>query len=277
MFSLFMFVYFVLSFFNTEPGESSNKNIFGLIISSSLAAGLLVYITVLHICLFVRHRVKRTRRAFIQEPLHYNTYDEIGSISYEAVNTHRLDSNQQEPMLPARIISSHQNESFTTNINFQHAMNVSMPSRVSLQESQLNTARRNYNDETAVDTSSPLAIEEIRHSDGSHNDESFGPTDESLQSFQRSHQDENSSNSIRTSTSSSTSDESRMEANATTTTGLNFGDGYENPYQIVVHENQETHQYSSINNPSAAVDSARLIFDTNKQTTNVTDYVNLRL
>lgn len=267
----------MLSFFNAEPGESSNKNIFGLIISSSLAAGLLVYITVLHICLFVRHRVKRTRRAHIQEPLHYSTYDEIGSIAYEAVNTHRLDFTQQGPMLPARFISSHQNESSTTNINFQPAMNVSMSSRVSLQESQLNTARRSYNAETAVDTSSPLAIEEIRHSDGSHNDESFEPTEESLQSFQRSRQDENSSNSTRTSTSSSTSDESRMEANATTTTGLNFGDGYENPYQIVVHENQETHQYSSINNPSAAVDSARLIFDTGKQTTNVTDYVNLRL
>ncbi|XP_052065092.1 uncharacterized protein LOC127704895 [Mytilus californianus] len=269
--------FFIIEIKPSESGENNKKDRTGLITSSILAGGLLVYITVLHICLFVRHRRKRTRRGHIQEPLHYNNYDEIGSISYEAVNILRLDSNQQGPMLPARIISSPQNESITTTIYYRPAMNVSTSSRVSLQESVVNAARRSYNAERAIDTSSPLAIEEIRHSDGSYNEESFASTDDSLESFQRrSHQDETSSNSKRTSTCSSTSDESRMEANATTTMGLNVGDGYENPYQIVVHENQGTHQYSSIIYPSAAVDSARPTSDIDIQTTNVTDYVNLR-
>ncbi|CAC5423230.1 unnamed protein product [Mytilus coruscus] len=271
--------FFIFEIEPSESGENNKKDRIGLITSSIFSAGLLVYITVLHICLFVRHRMKRTRRGHIQEPLHYNIYDEIGSISYEAVNIRRLDSNQQEPMLPARIISSPQNESITTTINYRAAMTVSTPSRVSLQESIVNAARRSYNAVTAIDTSFPLAIEEIRHSDRSYNEDSFASSDNSLQSFQRrSHQDENSSNSKRTSTSSSTSDGSRVEANATTTMGLNlnFGDGYENPYQIVVHENQGTHQYSSIINPNAAVDSARPTSDIDVQTTNVTDYVNLR-
>lgn len=259
---------------NAETDENNRGDRVRLITSSSLASGLLVYIVVLYICIFVRHRIKRTDRGFIPELLHYHNYDEIGPFSNEATNTRRIATNQIEHFSETTFVSGQQNESITTNINGPVSINGSTSSRDSLQESQLDAAQRSFNAETAIDTSSPLPFEEIRHSNGSYNEDSSGSTDESLQSFQRrSPQHEHSSNSKNTSTCSSTIDQSEME----TSLGLNIGDGYENPYQIVIHENQGTHQYSSMMDQSAGVDSAMPTSGTDENTSNVTDYVNLRL
>ncbi|CAG2222119.1 unnamed protein product [Mytilus edulis] len=122
----------------------------GLITSSSIATVLLIYIIVLHICLIVRHRTNRTRRGHIEEPLHFNTYDEIGPISDEAASTRQLVTDKEGPMLPTSLISSPRSESTITTINNRSSMIVSTSSKVSHQYFQVISARSSYDAETEI-------------------------------------------------------------------------------------------------------------------------------
>ncbi|CAG2250511.1 unnamed protein product [Mytilus edulis] len=184
--------------FNIQAVEYDKNNKMdrtGLITSSSIATGLFIYITVLHICLTIRHRINRTRQGHIQDPLHFHTYEDIDSISFAAANTRGLVTDQERPMLPARTTNSPHNESTITSISNRPTVNVSTSSIVSHQDPQVNAARCSYNAETEICTSSMFPIGEIRNSDGSYDEVSVASTDDSLQTFQRrSHQDRNSSN-----------------------------------------------------------------------------------
>ncbi|CAC5419888.1 unnamed protein product [Mytilus coruscus] len=206
-----------------EYDKNNRKDRTGLITSSSIAAGLLVYVIVLHICLFVRHRMNQTRWGHLQDPLHFHTYDDIGSISYASANTRQLVTDQEGPMLPTRITSSPHNES--TIINNRPAMIVSTSAIVSHQDAEVNATRCSYNAETEISTSSMFPIGDIRHSDGSYDEVSVASTDNSYQSYQRrTYQDENSSNNNKTLTCSPSSDESRRESNVTSTVGVILDD-----------------------------------------------------
>lgn len=151
-------------------------------------------------------------------------------------------------------------------------------STVSDHESQVNAVQQNNVLEATLDVSPAISIEDIVHDDKRTSNEPAASSDESLHAFQRrKHQEKHLTNRNATTKCSSSSDESRMEADVTPSLGLNVGDGYENPYQIIIHDNQETHQYSIIINPCAEADSARETFDIDEQTNNSTVYVNLRL
>lgn len=264
---IFLRIYITFCLFNVEYDQKQRKDRAGLITSSSIATVLLIYIIVLHICLIVRHRTNRTRRGNIEEPLHFNTYDEIGPISYEAASARRLVTNQEGPMLPTRLISSPRNESNITTINNRSAMIVSTSSKVSHQYFQVISARSSYDAETEISTSSMLPIGDMMHSDGSYDEVSVASTDNSYQTFQRSsHQDENSSNNNKTSTCSSSSDVSRPESHGTS---LCEGDANENPYELAIDDNKETHQYSVVVNQCAEVESGRPTSDSDELTSKV--------
>ncbi|XP_052064796.1 uncharacterized protein LOC127704698 [Mytilus californianus] len=264
-----------------ESNKIKGKHGYLLITSSSIIACLLVYIIAIHICFSIRKRF-RTRRVNIEEPLHYNTYDEIGSISYEAAGFRRLATDQRGPIQQTPTNLNLQDAFSTTNINNPLAMNCTTEtdvySRVSDHESQVNAVQQNNVLEATLDVSPTISIEDIGHGDKSTRNEPAAPADESLYSFQtRKHHDKHLTNRNATSTCSSSSGESKLESNVTTSVGLNVGDVYENPYQIVIHDNQDTHQYSLIMNPCAEADSDRETSEIDEQTNNSTDYVNLRL
>ncbi|XP_063417207.1 uncharacterized protein LOC134699544 [Mytilus trossulus] len=264
-----------------ESSKIKGKHGYLLITSSSIIACLLVYIIVIHICLTIRKR-SRTRRVNIEEPLHYNTYDEIGSISYEAAGFRRLANDQRGPIQQTQTNLNLQDACSTTNINNPLAMNCTTEtdasSRVSDHESQVNAVQQNNVLEATLDVSPAISIDDIVHDDKRTRNEPAASSDESLHAFQRrKHHEKHLTNRNATSKCSSSSDESRMEADVTPSLGLNVGDGYENPYQIVIRDNQETHQYSLIINPCGEADSARETSDIDEQTNYLTDYVNLRL
>lgn len=98
-----------------------------------------------------------------------------------------------------------------------------------------------------TEMSSALSDENIMHSYGNCIEEENISSDDSLQSFQRRrNQCERSSITNGTSASSTDSEESKSDSLNSTSVDINFGDGYENPYQIIMQEIQDTNQYSSI-------------------------------
>lgn len=188
---------------------------------------LLVYIVVSHIFVCVRHR--RTRRSIVSESLLEDMYDEIGTISYQTVDISPLPTAQSERVQQFRRIRSLQPESSTSNVNTQlttdRTFNTS--SRLSVQEYQPNALH--INNIFGVRNVSPMiATIDIVH-------------------IQRR---QHSSNSNRQSTISSSSEDSSSGSSGATQIAFNIDEGYENPYQIVIKEGQDSHTYSHLTKQS---------------------------
>lgn len=197
---------------------------------STIATCLLVYIVVNHICNCVRQRTKRTRRSNVPESLLEDRYDEIGTISYQAVNISPLATDQTERIQQFRRIRSPQPESATANVNNQLSLDrtFNTTSRLSVQENQPYALHPNNIFGATSNVSPVLATEDIVHINGSYD---IDPPGESSKSFQSErHQYEHSSNSNSRTTISPSSDESRIESSGTTLVGLDIDEGYENPY-----------------------------------------------
>ncbi|VDI81054.1 Hypothetical predicted protein [Mytilus galloprovincialis] len=261
---------------NAKPNER-------FITSSSVAACLLIYIIVMHIYMCVRHRTKRTRRGSIPQSLHFNTYDEIELLSYELVNVRGVSSDQQEQIMQTSVIRNLQDESYITHYNNQLPIDghTDSSAQSSVQESQFyehGGVQQHNTSGGEVEVSSVLSFDSIEscgeeateHTKLQPNNtseevfeaSSFGDivrtveiydeeaavlASDSLQSSQSSgHQDDNLSSSV-----------------------------YENSYQPVNRERQDTHQYSVLLNLSEEVDSDRSA-STVKLSRNVPDYVNLQ-
>ncbi|CAC5412441.1 unnamed protein product [Mytilus coruscus] len=236
-----------------EFGENNAKPREQFITSSSIAAGLLVYIIVIHIYICVRQRSKRKHRGSIPQSLHFNTYDEIESLSYEFVNVRGISSDQQGPIMQTRVIRGSQDESYTTNHRNQLTIDghADTSSQSTVQEPQVNErdeVQQNNIAEAEVEASSVLSFGDIVQSIESYGEEAADSAGDSLQSSQSSaHQDDHLSDSV-----------------------------YENSYQPVIRESLDTHQYSVIFNQSEEIDSDRSPSATVKPAHNVPDYVNLR-
>lgn len=263
-----------------ENNAKSNER---LITSSSVAASLLIYIIVMHIYMCLRHRTKRTRRGSIPQSLHFNTNDEIESLSYELVNVRGVSSDQQEQIMQTSVIRNLQDESYITHYNNQPPIDghTDSSSQSSVQGSQVyehEEVQQNNTSGAEVEVSSVLSFDSIescgeeatKHNKLQPNntseevfeassfcdivrtveiydEEAAVLASDSLQSSQSSgHQDDNLSSSV-----------------------------YENSYQPVNRERQDTHQYSVLLNQSEEVDSDRSA-STVKLSRNVPDYVNLR-
>ncbi|CAC5426679.1 unnamed protein product [Mytilus coruscus] len=226
--------------------KTISKDITGFIISSGIAAVLLFYIIVNRIRFKVNERLLRSRQRSSAD-LHYHTYDEIGSISNQEVNIIRLAIDQQGSSQQTRIISSSQTRGTQTDINNQLTLNYTTeaPSAVSTQECSEDTGLQNVTLEATIDVSSPLYTEDIRHSFRTYDAEAVTSSDGSGHN-----QYEDWSISNGTSRCSTDSTESNMCSLNPTSFNINVGDGYENPYQIIMQESQDNHQYSSISNQS---------------------------
>lgn len=230
-----------------------------------------------HICNCVRQRTKRTRRSNVPESLLKDRYDEIGTISYQAVNISPLATDQTERIQQFRRIRSPQPESATANVNNQLSLDrtFNTTSRLSVQENQPYALHPNNIFGATSNVSLVLATEDIVHINGSYD---IDPSGESSKSFQSErHQYEHSSNSNSRTTISPSSDKSRIESSGTTLVGLDIDEGYENPYQIVIREEKDSHKYSYLTKQSEQVDNDSSLSDTAKLSRNNCDYVNLRL
>ncbi|XP_071144179.1 uncharacterized protein [Mytilus edulis] len=194
----------------------------------TIATCLWVYIVLSHIFVCVRHR--RTRRSIVSESLLEDMYDEIGTISDQTVNINPLPTAQSERVQQFRRIRSLQPESSTSNVNNQlttdRTFNTS--SRLSVQEYKPNALHINNIFGVASNVSPVIAINDIVH----------------IQIRQHS------SNSNRQSTISSISDESSSGSSGATQIAFNIDEGYENPYQIVIKEGQDSHTYSHLTKQS---------------------------
>lgn len=232
--------------FYLDSIKAVGKDITEFFISICIAAVLLFYIILNRIRFKVNERLLRNRQSSSGD-LHYHTYDEIGPISNQEVNVIRLATDQQGLSQQTRIISSSQTVGTQTDINNQLTLNYTTeaPSTVPTQEYSENTVNGNVALNTTMHLSSTLYTEEIRH-DFSRNDaETITLSDGSGHN-----QYEDWSISRGTSRCSTDSTESNMCSYNPTSFNINVDDGYEHPYQIIIQESQDTHQYSSISNRS---------------------------
>ncbi|CAG2211979.1 unnamed protein product [Mytilus edulis] len=222
-----------------------SRDITGFIISSGIAAVILSYIIVNRICIKVNERLLRNRQRSSGD-LHYHTYDEIGPISNQEVNNVRLATDQQGLSQQTGIISSSQTVGTQTDINNQLTLNYTTeaPSTVSKQEISENTVEQNVALNATMNLSSTLYTEEIRHDFSRYVAETITSSDGSGHNKY-----EDWSISSGTSRCSADSTESNMCSYNPTSFNINDNE-YENPYQIIIQESQDTHQYSSISNQS---------------------------
>ncbi|XP_052065336.1 uncharacterized protein LOC127705119 [Mytilus californianus] len=228
------------------------------IASFSIAAVLLMYIIIIHMCYCAKQRLAHTRQRFIHEPerTSYHAYDEITSISHQDFNIRRLTTVQREQGQTSRYQSSHGNEFDTTSTSIQNAITdaINTLSRSPVHESPENAVRHDYSSEATIDISLASSNEENVEADrnsGYHSVSStfLDNTDIILQQVQsRNDQVDQTANIERASLCSTISGESRSVSNCTISLNVNVDEGYENPYQIVVQVSQDPRQYSEITN-----------------------------
>lgn len=229
----------------------------------------------------VRHRTKRTRRGNIPQSLHFNTYDEIESLSYELVNVRGVSSDQQEQIMQTSVIRNLQDESYITHYNNQLQIDghTDSSAQSSVQESQFyehGGVQQNNTSGGEVEVSSVLSFDSIESCGEEATEHTkLQPNNTSEEVFEAS----SFGDIVRT---VQINDE---EAAVLASDSLSQSSGhqddnlsssvYENSYQPVNRERQDTHQYSVLLNQSEEVDSDRSA-STVKLSRNVPDYVNLR-
>ncbi|VDI64204.1 Hypothetical predicted protein [Mytilus galloprovincialis] len=225
----------------------TNRNVkMEFIISSSLAASLLIYISVIHICFSVKCRTLRNNKRNLPEDLQYHMYDDIDSVAYQAVNVSRFAIGQQ--VSSAQIRNAHSSQTSTDN---QQTVPVTSELCLTVFEKEIPVNDEHHNG-IAVATldisfSSP---EDIRHSGMNHGEEFDTSGDPSQLYPSRRHQDEQSFTNFGKSIDSASSDDSKIKLFDPASDDVFGNDGYENPYQIVTREGQPIHQYMSILNQS---------------------------
>ncbi|CAC5423582.1 unnamed protein product [Mytilus coruscus] len=228
------------------------------IASFSIAAVLLMYIIITHMCYCAKQRQTHTRQRVIHEPerTSYHAYDEITSIMHQDFNIRRLTTEQRETGQNSRHQSSHGNEFVTSSTSIQNAIIdvINTLSRSPVHESPENAVRHDYSSVATIDISSASPNEEnveAERNSGYHNASStfLDNIDITLQQVQsKNDQVDQTANIERTSLCSTISGESRSVSNCTIYPDVNVDEGYENPYQIVVQVSQDPHQYSEITN-----------------------------
>lgn len=199
-------------------------------------------------------RKNRDTERTIPQDLTVHNYDEIGPIASQDVSTRPSNTNHQELIQQTSFVHSRQAESSTTNIRRQISINDFTDESRRVSES-LENERQNYITDTSINTSSVSSDEHTMQCVGISNDQTTASRDEDsvdnkLRPFQsRMHQDEHALNRNRSSTSSTSSDESRIDSNGDALRSVVVSDGYEHPYQIVMQVNRDPHEYTCIAEP----------------------------
>ncbi|VDI81055.1 Hypothetical predicted protein [Mytilus galloprovincialis] len=237
------------------------------VIISGVAASLLVYISVIHICFIVKRRSLRSSKRTAPEDLQYHIYDDIDSVAYQAGNINRSAASQQRLNNQTRIVHSSQS-------SIDNQQIVPIASEIYLtafeKENPVNDEHHNGIAAATLDVSSS-SHEDISYSDRKHEEEGIDTSSDSSQLYPITrHQDEQLSINFGMSVDSASSEDSKIKLFDPAFGNVKGNDGYENPYQIVIQESQPIHQYSYIINKSDHIDT---VTDT---ATDIRDYINLQ-
>ncbi|CAG2185641.1 unnamed protein product [Mytilus edulis] len=215
-------------------------------ISSGVAASLLVYISVIHICFRVKRRSLRSSKRAAPEDLQYHMYDDIDSVAYQAVNINRSAASQQRLSNQTRIVHSSQ-----TSIDNQQIVPITSELYLTVFEKENPLNDKHHSGIHAATLAKwSLSPDDIRHSGMNHGEE-FDTSGDSSQLYpSRRHRDEQSSTNFGMSIDSASSEDSKIKLFDPASDDVFGNDGYETPYQIVIREGQPIHQYMSILNQS---------------------------
>lgn len=235
---------------NVPVGESKRRY---FVIICSIATILCVHMIIIHVYLCVKHiKTRNQRHNIVGEDGNYHTYHEIGTISY------RADTNDNQGQ----------------NLATQQAPVVS--TRVNLQSNGENTNELNAD----------LLGDELQQRETTavqRQDMSISSDDTNLSNVNLSRAPsivipsvDNGDSSYQKSNSSNDSD---SETSHNVMIG-NVGDGYENPYQTVLQDCPETHQYMEImrerHNSMSSAESNNLEQTLEKKLTKEAVYINLQ-
>lgn len=227
--------------FDIDSLKSTGNDASRFTTSTCIAAVLFIYVIIVHVCIRLKQKSVCSRQRTTPEGFHYHTYDEIGSISLQAAAITSLVVDQEGQSQPTRIVQSLQTEVSLTGINNQipSTDRYETSSSIFPHEYPGNATHQNLVSVETIDVSSELSRDSLEEEDISSNN--------STQSFQRGHnQGERSLITNGTSTYSTDSEESKTDSLNSASSDINVGDGYENPYQIIMQEIQDIHQYGSI-------------------------------
>ncbi|XP_052084704.1 uncharacterized protein LOC127721928 isoform X2 [Mytilus californianus] len=219
----------------------SKSKIIYVVVFCSIATVLIVYMITMHICLYVKH--KKTRDQIyhnVDEDHNYHTYDEIGTISHRAVRNIRssnTNDNQEQHMM-------HQHAAHISNeINVQPTddntpeLNADF-SHNGLPQSEVNDMQRQrqHMSTTADDTNrSNIDLSQILSTAIPNMDNIINCNTTNANTNRELSNDQKSQ--------SSNDSDSNISNNVMIGS---IGDGYENPYQTVLHDRPESHQYVEI-------------------------------
>lgn len=270
-------IYIHVIFLENIPLGKSRMTDF--MIPSSIASVLLFYIIIIHICVCLQHLKNRDQRHHNFGGDHnYHTYDEIGTISNRAVRTIRslaTNDNQgqnrtekQSANISNRVIQQSTDGNiieFNTNVpndgiqrdvtNCNKERNNSISFNANLQLAHVDDT--DLNEKFPKDGLQQFDITEhqMQSMDMSLNEREFSCTNSTLTSSTASP----SMRMIvdRKQTNESTSEESSSDEKIRTSDdsdsgsfiyGMvgNLGEGYENPYQMILQDHAESHAYTMI-------------------------------
>ncbi|VDI27493.1 Hypothetical predicted protein [Mytilus galloprovincialis] len=219
----------------------SRRKMTYFMIICSIATVIVVYMTFLHICICIKHKKTRGQRHVHEHEDHtYHTYDEIGTLSYRAVRTihssETSDNVGQDRVHQHAAHISNENNAHSTN-NFTAEIDADFIGG-DLQQSEVNDTQRQ------------------RHHVSTSSDDTNLPNTDFLQippSVISSMDNIVNCKKINTNaeTSSDQTIQNCSDSDSDTSTNVmigDVGDGYENPYQTVLQNRAESHQYVEITN-----------------------------
>lgn len=223
----------------------------------------------------MKHRKTIKNGNIIQDDQPYHAYDEIGSVTYHGVTSRQMTNTQGEVIEQIGFNRSHDNELSTASIFNQIRMS---------NASETSSA-------ITVQESADIALEHDnipRATTSFSSSSSFEGTEESKMYSEDNHDDitishiEASTHVIDPIRSIEHRDRHVVESDSISTTireshtSVTVGDGYENPYQIIIPVSQGPDPYSDLTYQSWQFDSPELSPNNPVLPANDRDYVNLR-
>ncbi|XP_052084700.1 uncharacterized protein LOC127721926 [Mytilus californianus] len=209
------------------------------VILCSIATIIFVYLMITHVCVCVKHIKTRDQiHHNVEEDHNYHTYDEIGTISYRAVRTMRLsDTNDNQ----GQFRTEQHEVGISTGVNLQSTDDDSTELIIGVPDNGLQQ--------------SDTADGQVRRMHISIDDRNSSSTDLShiqstdIPSFENTLNCDQTNEQIHTETPSDQHSQTSIDSESETSQNVmvgSDGDGYENPYQIVLQDHQDSYQYTQI-------------------------------
>lgn len=231
------FIYFFLNISFTENLPLSKGNRIYAMIFCSIVTILILYMNIIHICICVNHKKTRYRK-YHNEDHNYQKYDEICTLSYHAVMNICLWN-----------ISDNQDQ----NMAHQHAAHIS--NEISVQPTDDNTSE--WNADYFHNNLPQIEVYDVpgqrHHLSSSSDDTNLFNTDllpttviSSMENIVNCKEINEHANAE---ASSDQMSQNCRDSDSDTSNKVmigNGGDGYENPYQTVLQNRPESHQYVEI-------------------------------